>query len=186
MTILSFIMSTVALCLYSLSYFFNNKRNYLIFQLTGNVFLSLSYLLIGSYFTMVAVAIGIARGLICYVFERKGKRVPIYFIIGLCVASILSYVIINLVILQSQASVWDFLYLFASCMYAVTFAIRNIKLMRYLVLIPHASAVAYNLLIHAPISSAISYGIELTVTLVAIIKFAIAERKQKKIEKINS
>ena len=179
MEVLSFVMSTIALCLYSLSYFFNSKRNYLILQLSGNVFLSLSYLLIGSYFTMVAVAIGIARGLICYIYEQKDKKVPVYFIIGLCPASVLSYVIINLVILQSQSSIWDFLYLFASCMYAVTFAIRNIRVMRYLVLIPPASAVAYNLLIHSPISSAISYGIELAVTLVAIIKFEIAARKKR-------
>ncbi len=178
---LSLVMSTIALALFSLSYFFNNKRNYLILQLSGNVFLSFSYMLIGSYFTMVALLIGIARGVICYVYEKKDKRVPIYCIIGLCFASILSYVIINYVVLKSQASVWDSLYLFSSCMYAVTFAIRNIRLMRYVVLLPHASAVAYNLLINAPISSAISYGIELIVTVVAIFKYeVIKSTKQKK------
>jgi len=36
-------------------------------------------------------------------------------------------------------------------------------------------AIAYNLLINAPISSAISYGIELVITIVAIIKFRIKE-----------
>ena len=169
-------MSTIALVLYSCSYFFNNKRNYLILQLSGNVFLSLSYMLIGSFFTMVAVIIGIARGLICYLYEKRDKRVPVYWIVSLCIASILSYIIINTVIL-SQASIWDFLYLFASCMYAISFAIRNLRVMRYVVLIPHASAVAYNLLIKAPISSAISYGIELVVTVVAIIKYEVYKAK---------
>ena len=178
MSELSFVMSTIALVLYSCSYFFNSKRNYLIFQLSGNVFLSLSYMLIGSFFTMVAVIIGIARGLICYLYEKRDKRVPVFWIVSLCIASILSYIIINTVIL-SQASIWDFLYLFASCMYAITFAIRNLKVMRYMVLIPHASAVAYNLLIKAPISSAISYGIELVVTVVAIIKYEINKAKSK-------
>ena len=172
-------MSTIALALYSSSYFFNSKRNYLILQLSGNAFLSASYLLIGSYFTMVAVIIGIARGLICYTYEKKDRSVPIYWIIGLCVSSILSYIIINTIIL-SQASVWDFLYLFASCMYAITFAIRNLRVMRYLVLLPHTSAVAYNLLSRAPISSAISYGIELTVTVVAIIKDEVIRARNKK------
>ena len=176
MSELSFVMSTIALVLYSCSYFFNNKRNYLILQLSGNVFLSLSYMLIGSFFTMVAVIIGIARGLICYLYEKRDKRVPIFWIVSLCIASILTYIIINTVIL-SQASIWDFLYLFASCMYAITFAIRNLKVMRYMVLIPHASAVAYNLLIKAPISSAISYGIELVVTVVAIIKYEVYKAK---------
>ena len=177
---LSFVMSTIALILYSVSYFFTSKRNYLISQLSGNVFLSVSYLLIGSYFTMVAVLIGVARGVICFVFEKKNKEVPVYYIIGLCTATILCYVIINYVILQSQASVWDCLYLFASCMYAITFAIRNLKVMRYMVLLPHTSAVAYNLLIHAPISSAISYGIELCVTLVAIVKYDLLGNKKQK------
>ena len=176
MSELSFVMSTIALVLYSCSYFFNNKRNYLILQLSGNVFLSLSYMLIGSFFTMVAVMIGIARGLICYLYEKRDKRVPVYWIVSLCLASILSYIIINTVIL-SQASVWDFLYLFASCMYAITFAIRNLRVMRYVVLIPHGSAVLYNLLIKAPISSAISYGIELVVTVVAIIKYEVSKVK---------
>ena len=110
---LSFVMSTIALILYSTSYFFNSKRNYLMLQLSGNVFLSFSYLLIGSYFTMVAVMLGIARGLICYIYEKKDKKVPIICIFGLCLATVLSYIIINYVVLQSRASVWDFLYLFA-------------------------------------------------------------------------
>lgn len=178
MSELSFVMSTIALCLYSLSYFFNSKRNYLISQICGNVFLSLSYLLIGSYFTMVAVIIGIARGLICYVYEKRDKKVPFYCIVGLCLATILSYIIINYCVLQSQALMWDFLYLFASCMYAVTFAIRNLRFMRYVVLIPHISAIVYNLLIQAPISSAISYGIELVVTIIAIIKYEVIKNKK--------
>ena len=166
---LPFILSTIALALYSFSYFFNSKKSYLILQLVGNFFLAASYLLIGSYFTTIAVILGIARGLICYIYEKKDKKVPHYCIFGLSCVTVLSYIIINTVIL-SQASVWDFLYLFASCMYTVTFAIRNIRVMRYLVLIPHTSAIVYNLLIKAPISSAISYTIELAVTVAAIIK----------------
>ena len=172
----SFVVSTIALCLYVLSDFVNSKKYYLMLQLSGNVFLALSYLLIGSYFTMVAVVIGIARGLICYIYEKKDKQVPIYLIVGLCLASISGYVIINHIVL-SQSSVWDILYLFSSCMYAVTFSIRNIRVMRCLVLIPHASAVAYNLLIHAPISSALSYGLEFAVTVAAIIKYDVLKRK---------
>ena len=165
-------MSTVALCLYSLSYFFNNKKSYLILQLFGNVFLSLSYLFIGSYFTMVSVIIGIARGALCYLYERQDKKVPIFVVIGLCLVTILCYFVINHVIL-SKSSIWDFVYLFASCMYAVTFAIRNIRIMRFAVLIPHSSAIVYNLLIKAPITSAMSYAIELVVTVIAIVKFEI-------------
>ena len=76
MKALSFIMSAIALLLYCGSYFFNNKKKYLILQLTGNVFLSCSYLFMGAYFTMVSVVVGIARGLICYTYEKKTKMFP--------------------------------------------------------------------------------------------------------------
>ncbi len=176
MKTLSFIMSTIALVLFCSSYFFNNKKKYLILQLSGNVFLSMSYFFMGAYFTMVSLGIGIARGIVCYTYEKKNKKVPLYMIIGLCFLTVSSYIVINYIVLSGEASPWDVLYMIASCMYAITFAIRNIKLMRYLVLIPHASAISYNLLVNAPISSAISYGIEFVITIVAIIKFHIQEK----------
>lgn len=184
MKTLSFIMSTISLALYCASYFFDNKKKYLILQLTGNVFLSFSYFFMGAYFTMVSVAVGIGRGLICYTYEKNNKNVPLYIIVGLCFVTVLSYIIINYVILSGASSPWDILYMVASCMYAITFAMRNIKLMRYVILIPHISAVAYNLLVNAPISSAISYGIELVITIVAIIKFHIQEEHKKEIRTI--
>lgn len=178
MTEISFVMSAIALILYSLSYFFNNKKGFLISQLSGNVFLSVSYLIMGSYFTMISVLIGIARGLLCFLYERRDKKVPVYVVLSLCSATVISFVVINCIIL-SDASPWDILYLCASCMYSITFAMRNIKLMRYVSLVPHTVAVAYNLLIHAPFTSAISYAIELAVTVVAIIKFDFIGRKKK-------
>ena len=179
MNILSFVMSTIALALFCGSYFFDNKKKYLILQLTGNVFLSFSYFFMGAYFTMVSVAVGIGRGLICYTYEKNNKKVPPYIIVGLCFVTVLSYIIINYVILSGASSPWDILYMVASCMYAITFAMRNIKLMRYVILIPHLSAVLYNLLVNAPISSAISYGIEFVITIVAIIKFYIQEKHKR-------
>ena len=148
------------------------------------MFLSFSYFFMGAYFTMVSVAIGIGRGLICYTYEKKNRKVPLYIIVGLCFVTVLSYIIINYVILLGASSPWDILYMGASCMYAITFAMRNIKLMRYVILIPHMSAIAYNLLVNAPISSAISYGIEFIITIVAIIKFHIQEKHEREIRTI--
>ena len=176
---LSFIMSAIALSLYSVSYFFNKKRDYLITQMIGNVVFSFSYFFLGAYFTMVSVIIGIGRALVCFIYEKKNKRGPISIIIGLCAITILSYVIINYVIL-SQSSTWDFLYLIASCLYTIAFAIRNLRVMRFVITVPHISAITYNILIKAPFTSAISYTIELTVTLVAIVKHEIQLRKKRK------
>lgn len=178
MKTVSFIMSTIALVLFCASYFFNSKKKYLTLQLIGNVFLSVSYFFMAAYFTMISVAIGIIRGLVCYTYEKKNKSVPILVIIGLCLATVSSYIIVNYVALKGTSSPWDILYMIASCMYAVTFAMRNIKLMRYVILIPHSCAVMYNLLVKAPISSAISYGIEFVITVIAIIKFHLQEKRE--------
>jgi hypothetical protein len=112
-------------------------------------------------------------------YEKKDKKVPVYVILGLCLATVSSYFIINFGIM-SDSSPWDILYLMSSCAYAVTFAMRNIRVMRYAVLVPNALAVAYNLLIKAPISSAISYGVEFAVTVVAIIKCEIKLARDRK------
>ena len=181
MEMLSFPFSAIALLLYCSSYFFDNKKKYLLFQMIGNGFLSLSYLFMGAYFTMVSVAIGIVRGVICYTFEKNNKNVPIYLIVGLCAVTVSSYVLINYVILSGTASAWDVLYLIASCMYAITFAMRNIRLMRYVILIPHTCAISYNLLVGAPISSAMSYGIEFVITVIAIIKFSAQKKHQDRV-----
>lgn len=174
----SFICSAIALALYSASYFFKTKKMYLTLQIIGNIFLALSYLLISAFFTMVSVILGIGRGLVCYFYEKRDKSVPVLVIIALCAATIISYITINFVILKSATS-WDILYMLASCFYAITFTIRNLKLMRWAVLVPHSLAIAYNLVIKAPITSAMSYAIEFVITIVAIIKFR--TRREKKI-----
>ena len=118
---LSFIMSIAALALYCISYFFNNKTKFLVFQLSGNAFLSFSYFFMGAYFIMASVIIGIGRGLICYIYEKNDKKVPVYMVLGLCLATVLSYIIINYVLLSGDASPWDILYLFASCIACTNF-----------------------------------------------------------------
>ena len=155
---------------------FSSSNSFTFFPLRALIGTTASNECLSAYFTMVSALLGVVRGLVYYLYEKKDKKVPWYVIVGLCGSMIASYIIINGVILSSS-SPWDILYLIASCMYAITFAIRNIRLMRYLVLIPHVSAVSYNLLSAAPISSAISYGIELIVTLVAIVKFELQRRR---------
>lgn len=167
----SLIFSSIALALYCASYFFKTKKMYLTLQIIGNIFLSLSYLLISAFFTMVSVILGIGRGLICYLYEKRDRSVPLFVIIALCSATVISYVVINFMVLKTATS-WDVLYMLASCFYAITFTIRNIKLMRYAVLVPHSLAIAYNLVINAPITSALSYAIEFVITIIAIIKFS--------------
>ncbi len=56
MTVVAYFFSTAALLLYSLSYFFNSKKTYLVLRLSGNVFFSFSYLAIGAYVPITDLA----------------------------------------------------------------------------------------------------------------------------------
>ena len=92
---------------------------------------------------------------------------------------IASFFVVNTLILKT-AKPWDILYLVASCLYAIVFTIRNLTVMRYVVLVPHVLSIAYNLIIHSPIFTAISYTIELLVTVVAIVKFRLQDKQNGK------
>ena len=177
--VISTVASFIALVLYSLSYFFKSKRHYLVLQGSGNVCLAISFLLLGEYFTMVSVVIGILRAVVCYYYEARNRRVPIWVIVMLCSMIIASFFVVNTLILKT-AKPWDILYLVASCLYAVVFTIRNLTVMRYVVLVPHVLSIAYNLIIQSPIFTAISYTIELIVTVVAIIKFRLQDKRDEK------
>lgn len=177
--VISTVASFIALVLYSLSYFFKSKRHYLVLQGSGNVCLAISFLLLGEYFTMVSVVIGILRAVVCYYYEARNRRVPIWAIVTLCSMIIASFFVVNTLILKT-AKPWDILYLVASCLYAVVFTIRNLTVMRYVVLVPHVLSIAYNLIIQSPIFTAISYTIELLVTVVAIIKFRLQDKRDEK------
>ena len=70
----------------------------------------------------------------------------------------------------------DILYLAAMVLYAFIFRIRNIKVVRYTVIIPHVLAILYNLLLPNMIFVAMSYGFELLADFYAIFKYNIKEK----------
>lgn len=172
----SIIMSFCMLAFASASYFFKSKSAYLLLQGIAVFCLTLSYFFLGEYFAMTGMFIGLARTAVYYLYERRNARVPVIIVVGVCTLTLANYFIINFKINQS-ASPFDVLFLIACCLYAVIFSIRNLKIVRYTILIPIAISIAYNLLIKAPIFAVVNYVVEFSVGIFTIFYFYYFKKK---------
>ena len=159
-----------------------NKNAYLVFQATGIVGLILSYLFSEEYFATVGLSIGLARTLIYFAYEKKDKLAPVTVPIAVSFCTACSYCIINLGILK-DGNIWDILLLVGYVCYAFAFRIRDMKHLRYFMLIPTGFALTYNFAVSAPLFTICAYMFELGANLVSIFKFYILPlKKQKEIQ----
>lgn len=179
---LGLIMSFIAMALLICGYFFKDRLYFLLFQCLGIVFLILSYLFDGLYFAMIGLTVGLARTFTYFLYERKRTRAPVSFAVLFCMLTIAAYAVVNLWILKNPAPV-DIINLAALCGYAILFRIKDVKLMRYLILLPTALSVLYNILCGAAVFVAISYAFEITANIYAIIKFNILDGKKEEIKR---
>ena len=180
---LALIVSFFAMVLIAMSYFVKNKNAYLVFQATGIVGLILSYVFTEKYFAVVGLTIGLARTLIYFAYEKKDKLAPVLvpIVVSFCTAG--SYCIINLGILK-DSNIWDILLLVGYVCYAFAFRIRNMKRLRYFMLIPTSFSLVYNIAVHAAIFTICAYVFELGANLVSIFKFYIIPSIKSKGEKL--
>ena len=159
------------------SYFVTKKSLYLTFQALCIVFLIASYFFTAQFFAMVGLALGLARTLIFYVFEKRDKVAPIWVAFALSAATLTSYFIVNLGILKT-AQPLDLLCVTALIMYAFIFRIRNLKIVRFTMLIPTVFSILFNTLTGAAFFASITYVIELTANVVSIYKYHIKNENE--------
>ena len=171
------IFSFIAMVLIAASYFLKSKAVFLLMQGLGIVFLMASYFCNQQYFPVIGLAIGLMRCFIYYYYERKDKQAPMIWCYVICALSVAAYAVINLWILKNF-HVADILYLMGLVMYVFIFRIRNIKTVRYLVLIPTATSIVYNLWTAAPIFAVVSYCFELLANIVAILKYHVFGKEE--------
>ncbi|MBQ8323286.1 MAG: YgjV family protein [Clostridia bacterium] len=172
-------ISFLAMALIVASYFFEKKVYFLLFQALGTVFLVLSYLFSGEYFAMIGLSIGLCRTLTYFFFERRNKTAPIYCVVLFCALTLAAYFTVNLGILKTAKPI-DIFYVASLILYAIVFRIKDVELMRYLVLLPTALAVLYNVLCAAPVFTTVSYAFEVAAGVCAVIKFNILGQKEKR------
>lgn len=174
---LSIIASLFAMIAVILSYFVKKKALYLLFQLICIVFLIISYFFNLQFFAMVGLSIGFARALTFYLYEKKGVKAPLLASIILSVLTLASYFIVNTIILKTSQPL-DLLCVGALVSYAFIFRIRNLKLVRFLMLPPTILSILFNLLTGAAIFATLTYVFELCANVISIFKYHVLPRKK--------
>ena len=177
----SLVAGFVAMAFAISSYMFKKKLTFLIAQLGAMVFLAVSYLFIEEFFAMASMSISVSRTITYMLLERKGKAPKVWLKSLFAFSTIVSYVIVNLIILQT-AKPLDLLLMSANVMYSFFFGIRNVKLLQSLMLIPTGVTSIYNFLAPASLFVIISYVLEFFANVIGLIKIAINEKKQTVIE----
>ncbi len=175
----AFVISVLVMLVMCASYFFKKKKIYLAMQGVGITLLMVAYLLQGHYFAMVGLAIGLLRSIVYLLYEWKNKKTPLWWAIAFTVVGVMCYGVINLWILK-DTNYFDVIYLLGLAAYAFVFRIRNLVLMRYLVILPIALSILYNALAEVGIFVVISYSFELCANIVAIIKYHYFDKNKAK------
>ena len=170
--ILELIASFIAMAFVVCAYFVKKKSLYLMFQASCIVFLIISYFFDCNFFAMIGLAIGLARSLIFFAYEQKDKTAPLWLAFVISAATVASYFIVNLGILKT-AQPYDILCLTGLVMYAFIFRIRNLKIVRFTMLVPTVLSILYNTLIGAAIFASLTYVFELTANVISIFRYHI-------------
>jgi hypothetical protein len=163
-------VSFIAMVLIAASYFMKGKSGFFLYQVLGMIFLMTSYLLTQDYFPMIGLGIGMGRSVTYFVFEKKEKNPSIFWPILFSSLSVMAYLIINVIILQTAKST-AIIYLMGLVLYAFIYWIRDLQKMRYLATIPTALSILYNVVSKAPVFTVISYTFELCANIAAIYKY---------------
>lgn len=174
---LAYVVSFLAMAMVMSSYFFKKKSMYLMFQFLGIVFLIFSYFFTLEFVAMIGLIVGLFRTLIFYLYERKEKPAPIWLPFVLSGFTIIAFFIGNF-LKGSSAVYYDIIYILALCLFAFIFRIRDLRLVRFLCLIPLVLSVLYNILISAPIFNTLSYSFELLANVASIIAYYVIYNKK--------
>ena len=167
----------VAMLLVGASYFFPKKNQYLFFQASGIVFLILSYLFDEEYFAMIGLGVALARTITYFALENKDVDTPVWLGLLFSLLTIAAYVVVNLCILKTAKPI-DIICLLSLVGFAMILCIRDLEKVRLLVLIPIALSILYNALSGAAAFITISYSFEFMMSVLAIFKYQIIDKKQ--------
>lgn len=162
----SFIAMGCVVC----SYFVKKKEWFILFQALCITFLIFSYFFSLEFFAMVGLCIGLLRALVCFAYEKKDKLAPTWFSVLICALTVVAYFIVDLWVLGTARPV-DILCLVASCFYAFIFRVRDMKKVRFLMLIPTSLSILFNTITRAPLGACLSYTFELTANVIAVFRY---------------
>ena len=131
---------------------------------------------------MIGLGIGLFRALTFFFYEKKGKDAPLILSFIFAGLTLASYFIVNLWVLKTARPL-DILYLTSLVFYTFTFRIRNLMVMRYLLILPLLTSVLFGIFSNVTTFVLLTYVFELAADLVAIVRGIVIIKLQKRKEK---
>ena len=159
------------------SYFVSNKKRYLFFQILNMLSFALSYLFCENYFAMIGLSVSALRTFVFFLYEKKEKNPPIALAFLFSAMAVIGWAIVNVIILNTASPV-DILLIFTTVAYTFVFKIRNLTLLRYIILVPLAVSILYNILAWSTVFAVCSYSFEFSAAVIAIIKEHIGKKRK--------
>ena len=177
---LSMVFGCIAMLCAMSSYFFKNKKLFLLVQGGAILFLALSQLFVENYFAMISYCISMVRVIVYSLYEKRQKSPPFYVMSIFAVLTVGAFVGLNI----STFKALDILFMIATVCYAYTFGIKNMQILRYMFIIPTAISLSYFILDGSVVFVIISYAFELVANVVALIIYYVRARTFKQASKL--
>ena len=168
--ILAQILGGIALVLVCIGYFVRTKSTFLILQSVANFFYASAFFVVGAYVGAGLVIISLFRCLYIYIAEKKDFKYILHFLSIFVVL----YIVFTIVFWNN---IFDLFPLIASLLFTLGYMVKNLQVMRYILLIPNTIYVLYNILTTTYTSALLDF-VEVVVILIAILKFHLDEKYQ--------
>ena len=170
--ILAQVMGGIALLISLISIFSKDKKYYFTMQVVVNVFYALSFIFNGGLVAGINSLISVMRVLILYIFERKKITPPKYLILVFSAC----YVTVGAIFFARPL---DVITMITPIMFTVAMWMKNMQLVRYVMILPNVLLSIYALLLQV-YTSAILDAIEAIVLIIAIVKFHLQAKNERK------
>ena len=174
---LALIASFIAMAFVVMAYFVKKKAYYLLCELLCIVFLVVSYFFTVQFFAMIGLSVGLFRTVTFFIYENKEQQAPIAWLFLFSGLTITSYFIVNFWILKTSQPL-DVLCVLSLVAYAFIFRIKNLKIVRFTMLIPTVLSILFNVLTSAAIFTTLTYVFELCANVVSIFKYHVFNKEK--------
>lgn len=136
--LLSQILGLIAFFFFLLSIQFQSKRRILEMQLLSNIFYTVSYSILKASSAVLVDCVSVLRCLIFYLYDKHGKKCPIFFLVFLIGLSLL-------VGFFTVKNVFDAIPIVISIIYIVTTYQNNLKIIQIGYIVSAVFWIIYNL-----------------------------------------
>jgi len=170
--IIAQILGGIALILVCIGYFVKKKSIFITIQIIANIFYASSYIFLNVLSAGIITIISTLRCIFIYFSEKYNFKYSFYFI----PVFIIGYIATGIIFWQN---IFDIIPIISGSFFTIGFFLKDLQLMRYILIIPNALLVAFGLLTSA-YTVALLDAIEMCVLIIAIIKFHFKNKKEKR------